>query len=246
MVLHPFGDDLKPNFHVHTIVTTGGLSKDNQWLGKSYIPYEPMRKIWQYEILSRLREYLPEIENRQTLSCLIDWCFKEFSNGFVVFADSIIKGSKQNILNYAARYLRHPPISNRRILNYDGHQVSFSYESSGKQLVKTMPKFEFIQAVLQHTSAKQFKMVRRFGIYSRKSTQKYQQAKSLLPEQTTNPLPNFSWRKNLVIFGGKDPLTCHKCGQGVVLDSINYYDKFGFLRTVKVLDSQWEYDRPFL
>jgi len=44
LVLHPFGDDLKPNFHVHALVTClrrqacGGLSKDNaRFINVSYI-----------------------------------------------------------------------------------------------------------------------------------------------------------------------------------------------------------------
>lgn len=241
LVLHPFGDDLKPNFHVHALVTCGGLSKDNaRFINVSYINSESIRKTWQYEILTVLRKTLPQ--HKHILNPIIDWCFKYRTNGFVIFADRVIKGSKKAILSYIARYTRHPPISKRRIISYDGRYVSFLYEAYGKEQIKTMPKFEFIKAVLQHTSSKQFKTIRRFGLYSRRSSVKYEIAKDLL-EISFKPmakLKEFDWRKNLTIFTGQDPLTCDKCGGKFTLFSITYRDKSGTLKTIEKDD--WFYE----
>lgn len=202
LVLHSFGDDLKANFHVHAIVTAGGLAKNNRWVKVDYIDYAFIRKTWQYEILTTLRKY------QAVKNSVIDRCFNDYPNGFVIFADSIIKGSKRFTLSYVARYTKHPPISQRRILSYDGEFVSFSYESNGQELVKRIPKLEFIKAVLQHTNGRQFKTVRRFGLYSRRGRAKYQQAVSLLPLTEQETVSRFSWRKNLISFRGKDPLRC--------------------------------------
>lgn len=243
LVLHPFGDDLKANFHVHAIVTCGGLSKDNtRFINVSYIDYDFIRKVWQYEILTALRKALPQHKN--TLNPIIDWCFKYKTNGFIIFADRVIKGSKKAALGYIARYTRHPPISKRRILDYNGTSVTFSYEAYGKEHTKTMPKFEFIKAVLQHTSSKQFKTIRRFGLYSRRSSVKYEAAKNLL-ETRFKPmtgLKDFDWRENLAIFNGKDPLACEKCGQELALFSITYRDKHGTLKTIEKDDWYYEED----
>jgi uncharacterized protein (DUF983 family) len=76
MVLHPFGDDLKPNFHVHAIVTAGGLAEDDRWIKVDYINYEFIRKTWQYEILTNLRKH-QAVENS-----IIDRCFKDYPEGF--------------------------------------------------------------------------------------------------------------------------------------------------------------------
>jgi len=239
LVLHPFGDDLKPNFHVHALVTCGGLSKNNtRFINVSYIDYEFIRKTWQYEILTALRKALPQ--HKHILNPVIDWCFKYNSNGFVIFADRVIKDSKKAALSYIARYTRHPPISKKRIIGYDGSYVSFSYEAYGKEQIKTMPKFEFIKAVLQHTSSKQFKTVRRFGLYSRRSSLKYQIAKSFLFTPSPEQLKPFDWRKNLTAFIGKDPLACDKCGGKFTLFSITYRDKFGTLKTIEKND--WFYE----
>lgn len=239
LVLHPFGDDLKANFHVHAIVTCGGLSKDNsKFLSVSYIDYDFMRKVWQYEILTALRKVLPH--HKRILNPVIDWCFKYKTNGFIVFADRVIKGSKKAALGYVARYTRHPPISKRRIFDYNGNSITFSYESYGKEHTKTMPKFEFIKAVLQHTSSKQFKTIRRFGLYSRRSCAKYKRAKSLLEPHAPEKASGFNWRRNLALFTGEDPLACDKCGEGLALFSITYPDKTGVFKTVEKGD--WYYE----
>jgi hypothetical protein len=234
LVLHPFGDDLKSNFHVHAIVTTGGLSENNEWANINYIDYRFIRKTWQYEILTTLRKY------QAVEDSLIDRCFSDYPNGFVIFADRIIKGSKRFTLSYVARYTRHPPISQRRILGYDGEVVTFSYESNGQELIKQMPKLEFIKAVLQHTSGRQFKTVRRFGLYARRAGEKYQQAVSLLPASDQETVRQFSWRKNLIRFGGKDPLRCSVCGSEMKLYQITYVNKWGFLKSITIDEGREE------
>ncbi len=230
LVLHPFGDDLDPNFHVHAIVSCGGLSKlNNQWVDVGYIDYGFIRKTWQYEILTALRKHLPHMPN---LNAIIDWCFKYKANGFIIFADRVIKGSKKAALSYIARYTRHPAISKRRIIGYDGSHVSFSYEAYGKEQVKKMPKFEFIRAILQHVASKQFKTVRRFGLYSRRSSSKHEIAKSLLPLHNSKKAPEFNWRRNLTTLTNKDPLACERCGEEMILWSITYIDRSGTLKTI--------------
>lgn len=230
LVMHSFGDDLKANFHVHALVTAGGLSKNNGWVKVDYIDYTFIRKTWQYAILTTLRKY------QAVKDSLIDRCFNDSPKGFVIFADRIIKGSKRFTLSYVARYTKHPPISQRRILSYDGEFVSFSYESNGQELVKRMSNLAFIKAVLQHTSGRQFKTVRRFGLYSRRAGAKYQEAVSLLPSQEPEMVGRFSWRKNLTTFRGKDPLRCSVCGNEMKLYQITYVNKWGFLESIKVAE----------
>lgn len=154
--------------------------------------------------------------------------------GFVIFADRVIKGSKRFTLDYVARYVRHPPISKRRILGYDGRVVRFSYQASGQEVIKEMPTMEFIKSVLQHMSGRQFKTVRRFGLYARRAGAKYQKAVSALRPKKEETVSPFSWRKNLIRLSGKDPLVCSVCGNQMKLYEITYVDKFGFLKSIKV------------
>ena len=94
-----------------------------------YIDYTTIRKIWQYEILKALKRKLP---NDPMLTSIIDWCYKNKSNGFTIFAKSRIQGKTKAAVRYVGRYVRHPAISNQRIIDYDGEYVTFSYKRDGK------------------------------------------------------------------------------------------------------------------
>ena len=231
MVLHPFGDDLKANFHVHILVTAGGLSKDQlRFIKVAYINYKYIRKTWQYEILTALRTALPE--QKSIIEPIVDWCFKHHKNGFVIFADSIIKGNKKNVLKYIARYTKHPAISSRRIIAYDGSSVTFSYKAYNKQYTKTMPTFAFISAVLMHVSSKNFKTIRRFGLYARRSKKKLNTAASLLPTHSFLQSQQFDWRNNVIAFTRSDPLSCPHCKTEMDLYSITYYNTSNNQKTI--------------
>lgn len=224
LVLHPFGDDLSPNFHVHAITTTGGLSKNNSWVNADFIPYDAFRKIWQYEILTALRKQRPDLTH------VIDCCFKSNSNGFLVFCVRKIHPNKRSLLKYLSRYVRHPAISNRRIIAYNGTHVTFSYEKYGKKSYKTIPKFDFILAVLQHITPKHFKVIRRLGLYSRRSKTKYNIASELLQPPSSNNISasTFNWRRNKMNFSGSDPIKCERCNHQMELLSITYPTKTGY------------------
>lgn len=222
LVLHPFGDDLTPNFHVHAVTTTGGLSKNNTWINTDFIPYDAFRKIWQYEILSALKKQCP------SLSYIINWYFQHRTNGFLVFCVRKIHGSKRPVLRYLTRYIRHPAISNRRIVAYNGTHVTFSYEKYGKTSYKTMPKFDFIFSVLQHITPKYFKAISRIGLYSRRSKTKYNIASKLLQPISFNKTSRFNWRRNKTNFSGSDPHRCEHCNHQMELLSITYPSKTGY------------------
>jgi len=225
LVLHPFGDDLESKFHVHALVTEGGLLKNKgrgspKWVSiDSFIDYGEIRKKWQFEILTALRKASPK---DRKLNAIIDWCYKQRKNGFVIHAKRTIKNVKRNILKYLARYVRHPAISNRRILDYDGRYVTFSYKQDGKIYQKKLHKFKFIKSVIQHIPEKQFKVVRRCGLYSRRADVKYQAACKLLNPRPKDQQPPFNWRKNVTDYIGADPLACTDCGHEMVLFKITY------------------------
>jgi hypothetical protein len=117
--------------------------------------------------------------------------------------------------------------------------VRFSYETHGQEFIKEMPKMEFIKSVLQHTSGRQFKTVRRFGLYARRAGAKYRKAVSVLTPKETETVGKFSWRKNLTHLSGKDPLVCSVCGNQMKLYEITYVNKWGFQESIKV-DSEIE------
>lgn len=236
LVLHPFGDDLKANFHVHILITEGGLDEEDKWHSTGYLDYETIRKKWQYNILTALRRE-PSLRAPKKLTAIIDWCFRYRKNGFYIFAKRRLPPAtnRKGTIRYIGRYVRHPAIANRRIIGYDGKTVTFTYEEGRKKFQKTLPKFEFIKAVLQHVTENQFKVVRRFGLYARRGSVSYQTAYEVLTREIIPELASvsrFNWRENVSKYTGEDPLSCPRCGNEMDLFQLTYPDGYGGYKTV--------------
>lgn len=250
LVLHPFGDDLKANFHVHILISEGGLDEEGKWNATVYLDYEIIRKKWQYNILTGLRRE-PSLRVDKKLAAIIDWCFRYRKNGFYIFAKRRLPPTtnRKGTIRYIGRYVRHPAIANRRIIGYDGKIVTFTYEEGRRKFQKQLPKFEFIKAVLQHITESQFKVVRRFGLYARRGSASYQAAYEVLtggcvPEVTTTPRSRFNWRDNVRRYTGQDPLSCPRCGNEMELFQLTYPDGYGGYKTVGGYD--WLFKRGVL
>ena len=245
LVLHPFGDDLKANFHVHILISEGGLDEEGKWHSTVYLDYETIRKKWQYNILTALRKE-PSLRGDKKLAAIIDWCFRYRKNGFCIFAKRRLPpdANRKGTIRYIGRYVRHPAISKRRIIGYDGKMVTFTYKEGRKKFQKRLSKFEFIRAVLQHVTESQFKVVRRFGLYARRGSASYQKAYEVLagetiPEEAT--LPRFNWREKVRRYRGEDPLSCPRCGNEMELFQLTYPDGYGGYKTVGGYD--WLFKR---
>lgn len=172
IVLHPFSRDLSFKPHLHLLITEGGFYK-NHWVPNSYFPHEAMRKTWQYNLLTNLKKSLPSTEAN---SRFINSLFKKYPNGFYVYLPK--KGRivrKRDIARYVGRYVRHPAIANSRITEYDGINVKYWYkDNEEKRYDCSLPVMDFIKSIIQHIPERQFKMIRYYGIYSRKLKRKYQ------------------------------------------------------------------------
>ena len=90
--------------------------------------------------------------------------------GFYVHANTEIKSAKV-AAKYIGRYIGRPAIAESRILDYDGENVTFKYtrHDDNKEIIDTVPVYEFIKKLIIHIPEKNFKMIRNFGIYSRRS-----------------------------------------------------------------------------
>jgi hypothetical protein len=165
-VLHPFGKDLVFKPHVHCIATEGGYTKEGEFiqLGQ-YIHYNSFHKKWQYILLNSLRRYIPRT--------IIDFCFKQYKEGFVVYIKPERIHSKKRLAQYIGRYVRHPAIANSRIVDYNGKGVTFYYiDRDNKKNYKTISIFDFISSIIQHIPEQNQRLIRYYGTYSRNSLRK--------------------------------------------------------------------------
>lgn len=168
-VFHNYGSDLKFNSHVHVIVAEGGMKRDGKWKKYTYFKYDAMRMVWQYNVLTGIKK---RYKGNHTISKLVDRMFQKYKNGFVIDGKRRISNMK-DVGKYVVRYVRHPAIADSRILKYDGKQVQFKYKRyvNGKKhyYKKTMDVNDFIGALVSFIPPKNFKIVRYYGIYSRRS-----------------------------------------------------------------------------
>jgi len=209
MVLHPYGKDLKVNYHVHVLVTEGGLTKAGEWQAQRWVNYKALRKIWQYECLTRLRQVLSVPSN---VARLVSQLFEQYQDGFYVYAEPRVK-SKQGIGRYIGRYIRHPAIADTRIVSYDGAQVTFYYEDhEGTRHEQVLPVLEFMHGVIRHIPPKHFKMVRYYGLYAPRKAAQARAIMQQIGKMFGRVVRHLDWRQRIQRDFGHDPLRCPRCG----------------------------------
>ena len=79
-VLHTHGRNGQYHPHLHLIATSGGYdSSGERWEHLTYLPYERLRRKWQWHLLTMLRQTL----QTDTVNQLVDTCFRKYPNGLV-------------------------------------------------------------------------------------------------------------------------------------------------------------------
>lgn len=164
VILHPFGKDMKFQPHLHLLITEGGFDCKKNFVKCEFIPAGGFRKKWQYEILKSLQALgLPP--------AVASEMYRKYSKGFYVWLHKrgTIKHPKL-IAKYVGRYVRHPAIANSRIDSFDGKIVRFHFINNEDQRVNvTLASDQFISSLIQHIPPPQFKMIRYYGAYARRS-----------------------------------------------------------------------------
>lgn len=210
MVLHPYGKDLKANFHLHVLVTEGGMNGDGEWEDQDFLNYKQLRKVWQYELLTVLRSVMP---STSALKKLIDRMFRQYVNGFYVHAEPRVTDGR-GIGRYIGRYIRHPAIADTRIVAYDGERVTFYYkDGEGVRQERTLAVLEFIHGVVRHIPPKQFKMVRYFGLYAPRKAEQARAFMEKIGKMLGRVIRRLSWRSRIQRDFHRDPLKCPRCGE---------------------------------
>ena len=132
------------------------------------MPYDLLRRKWQWHLLSTVRKTLATDAIKQ----LVDVCFKKYPNGLVTNVQKgQVPSQYQSVARYVAKYVVSPPISVRRIDRYDGERVTYHYRShrTGRMEHETVPVDTFIGRMVQHTLPKGFKRIRYYGVQATKT-----------------------------------------------------------------------------
>ena len=135
-------------------------------------------------------------------------CYRKYNDGFYVKSDKKINNIFE-IAKYIGRYLARPAIAEYRITDITDSSVTFWYQKpdSPKKIFLTLPMTQFIGRLLAHIPPKNFKMIRRFGLYSRRY---------------------ISWDERIFKTFKTNPLICPKCNSNLVLLEI-FHIKYGVI-----------------
>jgi len=203
--LHTFGRDLKWNPHIHVLVAEILLGSNNQIKNWKYFDYNALSKRFQKILLDKMKKIIP-----RSLICKL---YKEKENGFYVYAEpKKFKNLKQGI-EYVTRYCGRVPISENRIVSYDGENVTFSYigHDDKKYHEIKCKVFEFIKILLRHLIPNNFKIIRYYGFY-RKKHKLHDKMKLLISKEKRKIRKSLLKYETLIqYFFEYNPYYCPKC-----------------------------------
>ena len=135
--------------------------------------------------------------------------------------------SPEKTVSYITRCAKRPPISEARILNYDGAFVTISYkERENSSPVKwTMPVFKFIKLLIQHILPKYFHTVRYYGLLANKTKTKLLNLIHKIKGKINSNLAFANWRQRQISYFNNDPLICPICKKEMILTEIAFFSK---------------------
>jgi hypothetical protein len=205
-VFQSWDDELRKHCHLHLIVTAGGLNADGRWVSakKDMLVYTP---VLASKFKGKFLDYLKAGFRRET------------QTGKVKPADQVLtpppgRSVQQclNLLNklgrqrwhadiepayehangvfkYVGRYIRRGPISEKRIVGYDGDTVTIGYAHPEKHEQSTLrlDAQTFIRRLLDHVPEKGTHLVRAYGLFHTSCRGKLNAARKHLGQKAYTP-----------------------------------------------------------
>lgn len=190
MVIHTYGEKKNAHYHVHMLVSWGGINfKTGELVAltgaeNEYVNYDFIKKKFRCKY-------------QDELIALFDK--KELKHGFinrVEFMRFLKKINEKNwhihfeppmecieaVIRYIGRYSKRACLSEYKITNIEGEFISFSYKdytdrvdpkdknSPAKEKELTLHYRDFFPLLLQHVPPPYFRLVRYYGVYARFKT----------------------------------------------------------------------------
>ena len=223
-VLHTHGRNGQYHPHLHLIATSGGYDAQGaRWEHLQYLPYDLLRRKWQWHLLTMLRHTL----KTEAIHQLVDACFRKYPNGLVTNVQKgQVPSQYQSLARYVAKDVVSPPIAVRRIDHYDGQRVTYHYRShrTDRMEHETVDVATFIGRMVQHTVAKGFKRIRYYGVQATKTFAKVKlviQAALAKVEEVVQGavkiLARLTYRQRYEQSTGCDPFRCPHCGAAMAV-----------------------------
>ena len=217
-ILHTFNGELHFNPHVHTVVTGGGLrGSSDGWVSSVYYDRDALMKSWRRAVIGLLRAGLRtgQLCTEMPVDQVEELLTQKEKSWWSINIQSF--KSIEHFLLYAGRYVRRPPIAQRRITGIEDQTITF--RTKDKRLgiwvdVQCSPE-EFVDRWAQHIPERYQHAVRSFGLFAPRSVQQTSAAIFAILGQKQRPRPKARpWADSIQRDFGCDPLLDHK-GEGM-------------------------------
>lgn len=144
--------------------------------------------------------------------------YLKYKNGFYVNNKLEDDGYKFNsiddLIKYVTRYCSRPVITESRIINYDGKNITWYYSDHTHEQYHeiTESAFSFISKLLRHLLSSNFKSIRYYGLYN-KSTLLCDKLILLVNKEKKKFMRSLiKWHNSILTSFNRIPIKCPKCG----------------------------------
>ncbi len=212
VVPHTFGRHLNFNAHLHVLVSDGGVREsDSHWISGLALDEgdkEAVMHLWRYAVITHLREALKAnvLKSDFATSALKAELTAQYERWWNI--DIARFQSKIQFLRYAGRYVRRPPIAQRRFLKITDKEVEFWTKDLRQQRRVTThySMEEFVALLAEHVPDRYHHAVRHFGLLAPRSRGKLAAVFALLGQKRRPRPRRLSWRDSLRKCFNVDPL----------------------------------------
>lgn len=206
-VLHTWSQTLGDHYHLHCIVTGGGVTQDDRrWVATAahyLFPVRALSRMFRGKYLAGLNalftagrlEFHGQLEALATPAKFAVLCRQAAQPEWVVYAKRPFAGPEQ-VLAYLSRYTHRVAISSRRLLAADAATVTFAYKDyadDSRPKTMTLPTAEFVRRFCLHVLPKRFVKIRHYGLLGNRQKQtRLARARELLavaPPAPPAPVP---------------------------------------------------------
>jgi hypothetical protein len=235
--LHTWSQTLVLHPHVHCLVTGGGLTPEGAWQVVRtgfLLPVRVVMAVFRGKLLAAIRQalarkalMLPEaIRPQQMLNLLNRLGHPRKTKWNVHIRERYRHGA--GVVTYLARYLRGGPITNARLVAWDGERVTFTCRprqeeadggsASAQRL--TLAVADFLQRWLLHVPVPQTRVVRSYGLYHPPQADALAICRAHLGQPPVEAPVVLDWQTVCAQRGDAHPERCPACGQMLVCTGV--------------------------
>ena len=210
-ILHTFNGKLEFNSHVHALVTGRDLQRERAPC--IFLDQDMLMRSWKRLVIALLRAAVQGscLDSKMSRDAIERMLQREEVRHWRVLVQAF--DGKEHFLRYVGRYVRRPPIAERRIISTSNRLVTFWYKDKrlGRRQTVTLTIEEFIDRWAQHLPGRYRHVMRYFGVFGPRRWHQVVEAGFLLVRERRRRRPKrLPWALSIQRLSGRNPLLDHK------------------------------------